>query len=156
MDSLPVEILGEIAGNSEETYHAIALTMRLFAIGLTPGVIVDWQIHFGHHVKITSKKIQWSRHGKLHRIDGPALIYVYGKFHQVDYNIHSYWWGVHWWYRDGIIHRNGGPAVLYLHGGQRWYRDGKLHRDDGPAEVLDGGTQRWYKDGLPIAPPVDN
>ena len=59
-------------------------------------------------------------HGKVHREDGPALIYTNGAER---------------WYRHGKLHRIGKPAVIYSDGSEEWYLNGKLHREDGPAIV---------------------
>ena len=59
--------------------------------------------------------IRWYQNGKCHRLDGPAIEYIYGdKF----------------WYRNGQIHRIDGPAIEYANGDKSWYQNGKLHRLD--------------------------
>src|SRR3712207_8996311 len=60
-----------------------------------------------------------SRHGNLHRDDGPAVLHANGSEK---------------WYVDGVRHREGAPACVYVNGTEKWYRHGKRHRDDGPAD----------------------
>ena len=67
---------------------------------------------------------------KLHREDGPALIFPDG---------------TKTWYRHGIIHRDGGPAVEMEHGTKKWFQNGEEHREDGPAiEYGDGRPGKWF------------
>ncbi len=76
---------------------------------------------------------KWYRHGQLHRINGPAVIYSDRSFE---------------WYDHGELHRLDGPAVLTSDVKQIWYRRGKIHRVDGPA-IIDNKKSEymWYIDG---------
>lgn len=78
------------------------------------------------------------QYGKLHRENGPAIIYP---------------WGDEYWYYRGRLHRKNGPAVIT---GQetKYYHNGKLHRDDGPAVISKGGAYdpKYYKHGHRVAP----
>ena len=74
----------------------------------------------------------WWLNGKLHRDDGPAMIYKNG---------------TRKWVKDGKLHRDDGPAVVDADGSQIWYLNGQRHRDDGPAVVNSDGTRMWYKAG---------
>ena len=49
--------------------------------------------------------------GKLHRTDGPAVVYTDGSCA---------------WYLNGNLHRTDGPAVKYKNGYQAWWVDGKF------------------------------
>ena len=71
----------------------------------------------------------WYEDGKLHRVDGPAVIYANG--------------GKVWWV-DGKRHRVDGPAIEYANGDKVWWVDGKLHRVGGPAVEYADGTKKWY------------
>ena len=51
----------------------------------------------------------WWLHGKRHREDGPAVIYLDG--YQA-------------WYLHGQLHREDGPAVIWPDGSQEWWLDG--------------------------------
>lgn len=78
----------------------------------------------------------WLKNGKLHRSDGPAIIYSDG---------------IGIWYKNGLRHRDGGPAYFDpLTGDQIWYRDGEAHREDGPAVIQDGRIPRWFLNGIEL------
>ena len=58
------------------------------------------------------KEIEYlNEEGKLHREDGPALIWGNGSSQA--------------WYQNGILHREDGPAIIYADGVQEWYLNGK-------------------------------
>lgn len=78
----------------------------------------------------------WMLHGKLHRINGPAVEYPDGD--KV-------------WYLHDKRHRDGGPAVEYADGGKEWWRHGKRHREDGPACEWSSGRKEWYLNGVEYA-----
>lgn len=86
----------------------------------------------------TGCPLAFTRNNKLHRDDGPALIYNDG--HKV-------------WYQDGEIHRVDGPAVI-IQNRQKWFRRGKLHNWAEPA--VQGYTasgdriERWFVNGEDI------
>lgn len=67
--------------------------------------------------------------GKLHREDGPAVIFSNG---------HQAWW------RDGNLHRTDGPAIIFNDGEKHWLVNGKYHRTDGPAKISKKGKETWY------------
>ena len=73
--------------------------------------------------------------GRLHRLDGPALIHANGSVK---------------WYRHGVRHREGAPACVYVNGTRKWYRDGLRHRDDGPAATYPDGRRIWFHDGVEV------
>jgi hypothetical protein len=75
---------------------------------------------------------RWYLNGKLHREDGPAVIYARG---------------TQMWYSNNKLHREDGPAIIYADGTQIWYRNGQRHREDGPAIIYADGTQNWYHNG---------
>lgn len=70
---------------------------------------------------------------KLHRLDGPAIIWSDG---------------TKYWYQNNKFHRDNGPAVIKADGIQRWYQNGKLHRVDGPAIIDFNGDEYWYVNGV--------
>lgn len=72
---------------------------------------------------------EWCLNGKLHRIDGPAVI-------RID--------GAKWWYQYGTLHRVGGPAAEHSDGTKYWLINGKFHREDGPACEFADGNKYWY------------
>jgi hypothetical protein len=65
--------------------------------------------------------IYWFKEGKLHREDGPAVIYPGGI--------------KECWYYNDIKHRVDGPAVITKDFEEEWFFHGKLHREDGPAII---------------------
>jgi len=58
----------------------------------------------------STQEHQWRLNGKLHRLDGPAVIYDSG---------------TEVWYKHGKLHRIGGPSIIY--GGD----DAKLYHIEG-------------------------
>ena len=72
---------------------------------------------------------RWYKNDKLHRTDGPAVLYTNG---------------TQYWYQNGKLHRTDGPSVIYEDGTQRWNKNGKLHREDGPAILYANGSQTWW------------
>jgi hypothetical protein len=51
----------------------------------------------------------WHLHARIHRTDGPAVIYKNG---------------TKCWYYRGAFHRTDGPAVEYANGDIEWWLDG--------------------------------
>jgi hypothetical protein len=76
----------------------------------------------------------WYKHGKPHRVDGPAVKWRDGRES---------------WQLDGKRHRVGGPAVKTKESHEFW-KDGRLHREEGPAieSLLPKGTNEWWIDGV--------
>ena len=70
--------------------------------------------------------------GKLHRVEGPAIVYTSGTQE---------------WYQNGKLHRIGGPAAEWMDGTQWWCQNGELHREDGPAIENADGSVLWYLHG---------
>ena len=54
---------------------------------------------------------EWRLNGRLHREDGPAIIFADGR---------------ETWYLEGYYHREDGPAVEYSNGDKSWYLHGEL------------------------------
>jgi len=69
---------------------------------------------------------------KLHRLDGPAIIFSSGT---------KKWWV------NGKKHRLDGPAVTTNLGTKQWWVNGKKHRLDGPAIVWHNGDKEWWVNG---------
>lgn len=55
----------------------------------------------------------YNENNKLHRIHGPAVIFVDG---------------IQCWYKNGLKHRPDGPAIEYSDGGAEWWEHGHLLR----------------------------
>ncbi len=49
---------------------------------------------------------RWYLNYKLHRVDGPAVVYEEGD---------------KYWYINGLRHREDGPAIEYSNGDKFWY-----------------------------------
>ncbi len=74
---------------------------------------------------------EWWQNGVRHRLDGPAVIWNNGT---------KEWW------QNGMRHRTNSPAILFSDGDEKWYQNNKLHRLDGPAVKINGDVS-WYKNG---------
>ncbi len=100
----------------------------------------------------------WKLFDKLHRNDGPSIIYSDGECtwyqndqrHRIDGPAVIAANGNQYWYQNDKLHRIGGPAVVKSTHKQRWFQNGKLHRDIGPAVHLLGGYREWYRNGVYI------
>ena len=154
-DRLPIELLHEIAGDSEPAYSALLAYPR-FARAVTPGTRIDYMVGFGHDVHVYKDSIKWYRNGLRHRlndyatahIDGTKKWYQDGKHHREGGPALIYADGVKLWCRDNLLHREDGPAVTYPNGREAWYQDNLLHREDGPAVTHPDGRQDWYLYGI--------
>lgn len=129
MDTLPVELLHEIASNDIGAYRAL-FAMRSFVESLKPMMMIEYRIKFGYSVQITKDRIEWYFNGLRHRVDGPAIEYADGNKE---------------WYQNGEKHRIDGAAIEHVDGTKKWYLNGKLHRVDGPAIEFSSGEKGWYK-----------
>lgn len=78
----------------------------------------------------------FDRHNRLHRADGPAVVWPDGT--------------TEWW-RDGFRHRVGGPAIEYAGRGVEYWFEGRRHRLDGPAVVARCGVRQWWVDGEEVS-----
>ena len=74
----------------------------------------------------------WYRNGRLHREDGPALIFINGD---------------KYWRHSGRWHIKDGHAVEYANGDKLYYLNGKRHRTDGPAIEYADGSKEYYLNG---------
>jgi hypothetical protein len=97
---------------------------------INPNIMQEWR----------SKK-EWRVKGKLHRLEGPAIIWANGT---------QEWW-VH-----NKKHRIDGPAFIAADGTQAWWVNGLLHKLDGPAIILANGNQHWYINGKEITREVND
>jgi hypothetical protein len=130
---MPLEILTMIATYDFKTFRA---ALRVPQIGIRLCNKHSQNIAKNKFIRTKMNKCGTIEHyigGKLHRKDGPAVIYASG--------------AVEWYYR-GKLHRKDGPAIEHPDGSKLWYRHGKRHRIDGPAILLSSGTKSWYIDGI--------
>lgn len=73
--------------------------------------------------QITYKsRTEFRVNGKLHREDGPAVIWNDGTEN---------------WYQNGRLHREDGPARTWYDGSTTWYIDGVPQSEPGPQIVKD-------------------
>lgn len=172
-DQIPTELLHVIARDSEPAYKALILAYPRFARVITPGNRIAYMIYFGHNVRVNKNRIEWFRRDLLHRIDGPAVVYVidFGELWYKDAkrddgptidhddikedddddyvapsSLEKHNTGDEIWYKNGVKHRDNGPATTYEFGCKEWWQRGKLHREDGPA-VKYGDYEDWRIDG---------
>ena len=78
-----------------------------------------------------ARTLQWFKHGRLHRDNGPA---------DISYFDHKQTIFQESWYRNGHSHRIGGPSYCqYDDDGtllfEYWKQNGEAHRLDGPAQI---------------------
>lgn len=62
-------------------------------------------------------RVEYYKNGKLHREDGPAVIYNNGR--------------KEWWV-NGRRHREGGPAVEWINGTNQYWTHGRYWGDNPP------------------------
>lgn len=102
---------------------------------------------------------EWRTNGKLHRIDGPAVIYPdknYSWFIEGEMirsaDVYQQKAGLTDEQMTFLILTYGSPTVIYpiinpIDGAYEWHdKHGQLHRDDGPARLLPH-IEEWYQHG---------
>jgi len=105
----------------------------------------------------------WYKEGKIHRIDGPAMIdftanlwwysrswWEEGRLHRLDRPAVEHNNGAKFWFYEGKLHKLDGPAIESSDGSKEWYKEDKRHRLDGPAVEYSGGSKNWYYEGKKI------
>jgi hypothetical protein len=75
----------------------------------------------------------WPVYERLHRLDGPAIIW-----HNGDLD----------WYLNGRRHREDGPARIWSDGTQEWWIEGQRHCEAGPAIIYNDGSRSWWVAGV--------
>ena len=73
-------------------------------------------------------RITYYLNGKLHRENGPAVIFVDSDGRRCK----EYW-------QHGKYHREDGPAIVYGRRYKEWLIEGKYHRENGPAIIMGEG-----------------
>lgn len=111
--------------------------------------------------------------GKIHREDGPAIIYedesekyyINGELHRdngpasiVKCSRHFKGSDLYpqefkndfilFFYKNGLFHNDSGPAIVYPWGENEYYINGLKHRTDGPAHTYEDGSYRVWVCGL--------
>ena len=79
--------------------------------------------------------IQYYKDNKLHRLDGPAVIFESG---------------LRWWFKEGKFHRTNGPAIYNTRerSTRIWFQEGKRHNTYGPAVEYTNGNYKYYIRGV--------
>lgn len=79
--------------------------------------------------------LRWFRQGKLHRLEGPAIITPKGR---------------HYWYQDGNPYREDDlPTITVPPSAKYWTnKKGEHHRLTGPAIIDNDGTEEYCLDGI--------
>jgi len=104
-------------------------------------VNLGWKAHFldgkmhkedGPAIVYDDGREEWYFNNKKHREDGPAVIHVNGREE---------------WFRDGKCHREGGPAITKPNGFEMWYINGVCYREDGPSVIYSSGDKEWWENG---------
>jgi hypothetical protein len=82
---------------------------------------------------------EWRLNDKLHREDGPAVVYPNG--------------AKEWWL-NGKRHREDGPAIEKSDGTKYWYLNDEAHREDGPAVEGSDGIKSWFLNNQEVHPEI--
>ncbi len=108
---------------------------------------VKWRTAFGKVHRTDGPAViypdgsqEWWQHGVLHRVDGPAVIRADGR---------------QYWLQFGQHHRLDGPAAIHPEGHEVWRQRGKLHRTDGPAITWSDGTLEWWENDERKPPEIE-
>ncbi len=130
MVDLPLEILIKIALESPAIFGKMLALRPVaeFLWGHRKWVLDKFTI-----VRTFNNRTEYKIGRKLHREDGPAIIYN---------NETTYWW------KDGLIHRDGDlPAVERADGHKEWWKNGQRHRDGHlPAIIYANGITAYWVD----------
>lgn len=114
--------------------------------------------HDKTNVEETEYFIKHYKYGKLHLIEGPAVIYEngdkywyqYGRLHRDDDKPSiEFSNGEKRWFKNGVIHRGEekGPAVIFSENEYEYHINGLLHRENGPA-LIRNHKKSWFREGL--------
>jgi hypothetical protein len=166
---LPTEIITDIALSSYDTFRALLDTpnigtmlcskysqeaaKRKFTTTAEHKYLCD-VLHGGKEpaIKYNNGSAMYYRRGKLHRRDGPALIYTgrCGAKSTIVKTILKYMHAVpdtvELYFIDGKLHREDGPAVIINNNTYIYYILGCRHREDGPAYIAED-VKKYYIGG---------
>ena len=102
----------------------------MYKIDTTKGPVTIDE-NFTGIIHVSNSEKQYWENGKVHRVDGQAIVYANGdKFY----------------YQNNMLHRENGPAID-SDGSRYWYVNGERHRLDGPAVILPGGYKEYWIKG---------
>ena len=71
-------------------------------------------IIFGYEIEVDEERVIWRLNGKIHREDGPAVIWPNGRQE---------------WVLNGKRHREDGPAAIWADGRQEWFLNGQEYTE---------------------------
>ncbi len=130
---LPIEILAIITTANLATFLA-----ALKAPGIGPKLCHEYVQNYAKSIFIkiykSSVYTEYRMAGKLHRVDGPAIIY---NGERLEY------------FRNGMLHRTDGPCIIDPSSGYQLYCIyGLVHRKDGPAKIKHNGNIEYYRYGV--------
>ena len=91
-------------------------------------------------IDVHGNEIWRDNKGGLHRLDGPAIVYIKGREE---------------WYKNNKLHREDGPAITNQRGTKYWYVNGMRHRLDGPAMEYPNGDKFWWVNGVEVSGPKE-
>lgn len=134
LELLPMELLHEIARDSESAYKAL-LSYPRFARAVEYDRRLDYMVLFGHDVRVVKRFIKWSRNGVPHRLRQPA---------------HTHEDGSKYYYQNGNLHRDDGPALIEVVSAN-WYRSkisaaNSFNADNHP-KIFEG----WFIRGVRVS-----
>lgn len=116
-----------------------------------------------HLTQANGDRVWMMNNGKLHRLNGPAVIkpdgtrewWVNGNLHREDGAAVIKPDGTKEWWVDGLPHREDGPAIESSNGLKEWFFEGKRHCLDGPAvEQHEDGSVQWWINGQKFDPEI--
>ncbi len=98
LDVLPAELLHIIASCGQDIYCTLVKSYPRFARLITAEIRLEYMTKFGFDYYISAKSTRWTRNGKLHRADGPAIMWTDGDCE---------------YYINDERHRTDGPATIW-------------------------------------------
>jgi len=104
-------------------------------IDFTIDCIINLDKHDYPETNFDGTKKWRNKKGQRNRLDGPAVINVYG------YKAY---------YQEGKLHRLDGPAIIYSSGKKEYWEEGKRHRLKGPAVIYADDIEEYWEYGVMI------
>ncbi len=157
---LPPELWIRIAlaigqDTDEHTFNSLARaipSLGRWTIGTRGvGLRLDLMLMFGYSVEFESRKVglswakrtykytNWTKNGRSHRNDQPAVTSDMGDIYRETVD-DSYYRG---WFYHGKMHRIDGPAIESIDLYFAWYRHGSSYRCNGPSKTYDDVYVLW-------------
>lgn len=105
MEKLDQHLLIVIAKHDRKIWRIFSLLNKYMNIIFNP---LSYELQF-RNITDYGNCIAYYLDGRLHRTNGPAVIYTNGAVQ---------------WYKNGKLHRDVYPAVIHANGVVEWYRNG--------------------------------